>query len=136
MARWHRTALIVFSLVALAGSASALYVEYKLLTQPDYSSFCNVNQTVNCEQVLESAYARVQGVPVAAGGAIWAGLVLLLSIVGLTGQAEKVSRIAAYIFVLATVGLAAVFYYAYTSFFVLKVACPLCLTVDLGVIGV
>jgi protein-disulfide isomerase len=49
--------------------------------------------------------------------------------------ADGPSRAAGYIFVLATIGLAAVFYYAYTSFFVLKVACPLCLTIDVGVIG-
>jgi uncharacterized membrane protein len=136
MARWHRTALILFSLLTLVGAIAALYVEYRMLTDPTYSSFCNVNATVNCEQVLESAYSRVYGIPVAAGGAIWAGLVLILSVTGLGDRSEKESRVAAYIFVLATIGLAAVFYYGYTSFFVLKAACPLCLTMDAGIIGV
>jgi uncharacterized membrane protein len=136
MARWHRTALILFALLTLGGAVAALYVEYRMLTDPTYSSFCNVNATVNCEQVLESSYARVYGIPVAAGGAIWAGLVLILSLTGLADRSEKSSRVAGYIFVLATIGLAAVFYYGYTSFFVLKAACPLCLTMDAGIIGV
>src|SRR6516165_3718188 len=104
MARWHRTALILFSLLTLVGAIAALYVEYRMLTDPTYSSFCNVNATVNCEQVLESAYSRVYGIPVAAGGAIWAGLVLILSVTGLGDRSEKESRVAAYIFVLATIG--------------------------------
>jgi protein-disulfide isomerase len=79
----------------------------------------------------------VAGIPVAAGAAIWSGLVLLLAVFGLRDRtSDTAPRAAGYIFVLATVGLAAVFYYAYTSFFVLKAACPLCLTIDASVIGI
>jgi uncharacterized membrane protein/protein-disulfide isomerase len=141
MARWHRPAIIVLALLALGASLDALYVEYQLASNPNYSAFCDLSSTVSCVQVLESAYARVAGIPVAAGGAIWAGLVLLLSIFGMRRDADAApgdgaARAAGYIFVLATIGLAAVFYYAYTSFFVLKVACPLCLTIDAAVVGV
>jgi protein-disulfide isomerase len=45
-------------------------------------------------------------------------------------------RVAGYVFLLATVGLAAVFYFAYASFFVLKQACPLCMTMYVSVLGV
>ena len=37
---------------------------------------------------------------------------------------------------LATIGLAAVFYFAYASFFVLRQACPVCLTMYVSVIGI
>ena len=50
---------------------------------PDYSSFCDVSETVSCEAVYQSAYGTVYGVPVAAGGAIWSGLVLLLAARGM-----------------------------------------------------
>jgi protein-disulfide isomerase len=92
---------------------------------------------VSCEQVLESAYGRVFGVPVAAGGAIWSGLVLLLSLYGMRKSATDIAqRAAGYVFVLATIGLAAVFYFAYTSFFVLKQACPLCMTMYVSVAAI
>ena len=51
-------------------------------------------------------------------------------------QTEGASRAAGYVFLLSTVGLAAVFYFAYASFFVLRQACPLCLTMYVSVVGI
>jgi len=137
MARWHRPALIALALVALAASVAALYVHYHLIQNPDYSSFCDINATVSCQQVLESSYARVAGGHRRRSLAIWSGLVLL-AMIGLLRDrlSPTAARVAGYIFVLATIGLAAVFYYAYTSFFVLRAACPLCLTIDASIIGI
>ena len=78
-----RYALVVLSALGLAASLAALYVHYRLITEPGYTSFCDVNETVSCEQVFESAYGTVAGVPVAAGGAIWSALVLMLSAWGM-----------------------------------------------------
>jgi uncharacterized membrane protein len=137
MKAYVRPAIIVLALVALGASIAALYVHYKLLTSPGYSSFCDISATVSCQQVLESSYGRVFGIPVAAFGAIWSGLVLLLGVFGLRQpKSETASRLASYIFVLATLGLAAVFYFAYASFFVLRQACPLCMTMYASVIGI
>jgi uncharacterized membrane protein/protein-disulfide isomerase len=132
-----RYALIVLSALGLAASAAALYVHYRLLTVPDYSSFCDISETVSCQQVFQSEYGSVAGVPVAAGGAIWSALVLMLSIWGMRQpKSETASRAAGYVFLLSTVGLAAVFYFAYASFFVLRQACPLCMTMYASVIGI
>jgi uncharacterized membrane protein len=137
MKAYVRPAIIVLALAAFGASVAALYVHYKLVTSPGYSSFCDISATVSCQQVLESSYGRVAGIPVAAGGAIWSALVLLLGVFGLRQpKSETASRVASYIFVLATLGLAAVFYFAYASFFVLRQACPLCMTVYVSVIGI
>ena len=78
MKTYARPLIIVLALVALGTSLAALYVHYQMLRDPGYSSFCDISETVSCEEVLSSQYARLFGVPVAAGGAIWAALVLLL----------------------------------------------------------
>jgi uncharacterized membrane protein len=133
----YRIGLVLFALLGLGASIAALYVHYRLMVDPSYSSFCDISATVSCEQVLESAYGRVFGIPVAAGGAIWAGLLLLLSVYGMRKPAsDTAQRAAGYVFVLATIGLAAVFYFAYTSFFVLRQACPLCLTMYVSVVAI
>src|SRR5688572_24325328 len=107
-----RTALLVFTALGLVASAWALYVHYRLLSDPTYVSVCEVSETVSCQQVLTSQYGSVLGVPVAAGGAIWALLVFMLSAVGLREpKSETASRVAGYIFVLSTLGLATVFYF-------------------------
>ena len=133
----YRIPLIILALLGLAASVAALYVHYRLLTDPGYSSFCDVNETVSCQQTLQSDYATVAGVPVAAGGAIWAGLVLILSAWGMRApRSEGAARAAGYVFVLSTIGLAAVFYLGYASFLVLGQACPLCITMYVSVIGI
>lgn len=137
MASKSRLAIIAFSALCLVASLYALYVSYRLVTDPGYAPLCDISETVSCQQVFQSAYGKVAGIPIAAGGAIWAALVLVLAVLGLNlPNRERSSRIAAHIFILSTIGLAAVFYFAYASFFVLKQACPVCITMYVGVIGV
>jgi len=131
-----RTALLVFTVLGLLASTYGLYVHYRLQSDPTYISACEVNESVSCQQVLTSQYGSVLGVPVAAGGAIWALLAFMLAAFGLKDpKSETASRVSGYLFVLATLGLASVFYFAYISFFVLKTACPICLTMYVSVIG-
>ena len=134
---YARPLILALAVVALAASAASLYVHYQMLQDPLYSSFCDISETVSCETVYASDYGTVFGVPVAAGGAIWSGLVLLLGLGGLTGRkSEQTQVVLGYIFLLSLVGMAAVLYYAYASFMVLGVACPLCAAVYVAVTGI
>ena len=131
-----RIALLALALLGFGASVYALYVHYRL-SDPSYIPGCEISDTVGCQQVLTSSYGSVLGVPVAAGGAIWSAAVLLLAFWGMRQpRSEQAGRVAGYIFALATIGLAAVFYFAYASFFVLGQACPLCIAVYIGVTGV
>ncbi len=131
-----RTLIVVFASLALTASVASLYVHYQILADPLYTSFCDISETVSCEAVMTSRYGSIFGVPVAAGGAVWSGLVLLLGVVAMRPpQSEKAGRVAGYIFVLATVGLAGVLYLGYASFFILRQMCPLCVAMYVGVIG-
>lgn len=131
-----RTALLIFTALGLIASTYGLYVHYRLQSDPTYISACEVNESVSCQQVLTSQYGSMFGVPVAAGGAIWSLLAFMLAAFGLKNpKSETASRVSGYLFVLATLGLATVFYFGYISFFVLKTACPICLTMYVSVIG-
>src|SRR3954465_6448753 len=123
MKTYARPLILVLAALALAASVASLYVDYHLKFDPNYTSFCDVSETVSCEAVLQSRYATMFGVPVAAGGAIWSALVLLLAWRGMGGPPEESGAVAGYIFILATVGLSAVLYLGYASFFVLQKAC-------------
>jgi len=132
-ARYILSALAALALVA---SIAALYVHYRILTDPAYSSFCDINETVSCEAVLESSYASMFGIPVAVGGASWAALVLLLAWLGMRApKSERTADVAGYIFALSTVGLGAILYLGYASFFIIQKACPICMTMYVAVIG-
>jgi uncharacterized membrane protein len=128
--------MIALALLAVGASFASLYVHYRLVADPQYISFCDVSETVSCQAVMTSRFGYVSGIPVAAGGAVWSVLVLLLAVLGMRPpQSEAAGRAAGYIFLLSTLGLAAVLYLGYASFFVLGQACLLCVATYVAVIG-
>ena len=97
MKKHSRIIILALAAVALIASLAALYVHYNLLRDPSYTSFCDVSETVSCEAVLQSRFATMFGVPVAAGGAIWSALVLLLAWRGMgSSDVQTRERIASY----------------------------------------
>ena len=50
MTKLSRTLLMVFAALGLGAASTSSYVHYHLLTDPSYSSFCDINATVNCTQ--------------------------------------------------------------------------------------
>src|SRR3954465_9541687 len=103
MNKYARPLILVLALAALGAATAALYVHYRIIKDPTYTSFCDINETVSCEAVLESPYATVKGIPVAAGGVIWSVLVLLIAAGGMRrDKSEEYAAAAGYIFVLAT----------------------------------
>ena len=51
----RRTSLLLlsFCLLGLAASSASAYVHYKLLHDPGYASFCDINATWSCATVYE-----------------------------------------------------------------------------------
>src|SRR3990167_2951869 len=89
MKTYARALIILLAALALGASVASLYVHYRLVADPSYTSFCDVSETVSCEAVMGSRYGYLFGVPVAAGGAIWAALVLLLGVFGMKAGPAK-----------------------------------------------
>lgn len=132
-----RVLLLVFAAVALVASLLSLNVHYQLLADTGYTSFCDVSETVSCEAVYQSEYGAIRGVPVAAGGVIWASAVLLLAAWGMrTPGSDGAKHVGEYVFLLGVIGLAVVLYFGYTSYFVLHKVCLLCTATYAGVFGV
>jgi uncharacterized membrane protein/protein-disulfide isomerase len=117
--------LIVAALVGLAFAGASTWVHYRILHDPLYSSFCDVNATFNCTEAYTSRFGSIGGVPVALIGVVYfAFIVALIAICRRSPTAAQ--NVAGYVFALATLGLAGVLYLAYASFFVLKAVCLLC----------
>lgn len=119
----------LLSLLALAGLASAMgsmYVHLKLVTQPQYLSFCDVSSYISCSTVYQSRYAEFLGVPVALLGALWYVAVLVVLAGSRWGWDSLRENAPGYVFVLATFGFGFILYMAYTSLVLLKTVCLLC----------
>jgi protein-disulfide isomerase/uncharacterized membrane protein len=126
MTRTSRTFLLAFAALGLAAASTSSYVHYKLLTEQNYASFCDVSATVNCTQAYLSPYGRFWGVPVALFGVLFCALVLLLVALGGRDRAPARDAIPAYVFAISTVGLAFVLYLAWASYTQLHTFCLLC----------
>ncbi len=135
MTRTTRRLLLAFSLLGLAASTTSSVVHYRLLTQPGYTSFCDVNGTVTCTEAYLSRFGSFWGVPVALGGVLFFALVF--AIVAAGGRTSVASRdnVPGYVFMLSTLGLAVVLYLAWASYFVLKAFCVLCAITYVAVIA-
>jgi uncharacterized membrane protein/protein-disulfide isomerase len=129
-----RRLLVGFALLGLGASAAATWVHYRLINNPDYSSFCDVNATVSCREAYLSAYGSLGGVPVALLGLLFFALILLIVWAGRGKKRQE--TVAGATLVLSTVGLAMVVYLAFVSFFVLGHVCPLCVATYAAVAGV
>ena len=131
----HRV-IIALALVGFAAAATSAYVHYQIAHDPAYVSFCDVNTTVSCTEVYLSRFGSTGNIPTALFGAFWFGLVLLLTVAAGRGSSELARSVGGYLLVLSTVGLAAVLFLAYESFFVLRTLCLLCVTAHVAVLGI
>ena len=130
-----RKLLLVFGLLGLAASGMSSYVHYRLLTDPTYTTYCDVDTAVNCSQAYLSPYGSLFGVPVALGGVLFFALVLLLA--GMAARPASAGRdsAAAYIFALSMVGVAVVVYLAWASYR-LQTICLFCATTYVAVLAI
>lgn len=120
--------------VGLAASSASTWVHYRLVNDPTYASFCDVNQSFSCAEAYTSRFGSVAGVPVALVGALF--FASLFGLVALCGQSATARQnVHGYVFALSTAGLAVVLYLGYASFVVLQTVCVLCLGTYAAVIG-
>jgi protein-disulfide isomerase/uncharacterized membrane protein len=129
-AKAPRGLLYAGALVAVIGIAVAVTIAW-IHAQLDatggaYTSFCNVNSSINCDRVLTSAFAKLFGLPVAWFAiAAYAGIAAAFLLAARAPEAgARWIRLAG----LGVVGGAAFsVWMAYVSFFVLETACLMCM---------
>ena len=135
MTALRRKLLLVFTIIGLAASGMSTYVHYRLLTDPSYTSFCDVNASLNCTQAYLSRFGSLWGVPVALWGVLFFAIVLFL-LIGARSHSSAREAILGYIFLMSTIGLAIVLYLAWASFFQLHTVCLFCATTYIAVIAI
>jgi uncharacterized membrane protein/protein-disulfide isomerase len=136
MTSTSRWLVMALALVGLGAAGTSTYVHYRLLTEPGFTSFCDVNTTVSCTQAYLSQYGSLWGVPVAIFGVLYFALVLMIA--GFVWQPTSAmrERAPAYIFMLSLPALVFVLYLAYAAFFILNAFCILCAITYVAVIGI
>lgn len=125
---------VAFATLGLAASSASAVVHSRILNDPTYASFCDVNATFSCTEAYTSRFGAVGGVPVALVGLLFFLFVLGLIAIG-SQSATARQNLPGYIFAISTLGLAVVLYLAYASYFLLHVVCLLCVGTYVAIIG-
>ena len=131
-----RAWMVLLASAGMIASVSAAYMHFQLVANPAYTSFCDVNETVSCTQLYQSRYGSVAGIPVALGGVLWFGVVLLLAYADVRGPSRSRENVATYLVGWSTVGLSVTAYLAYASVFLLGAFCIVCGIVYVTTIGI
>ena len=127
--------MTAFALLGLGASTYSTWVHYRILNDPTYvESVCDVSATVSCTAAYSSRFGSFAGAPVAVFGTLFFVFVLFLIAWSVKSPVTR-DNLAGYVFAASTLGLAAVLYLAYASYFILGVVCLACLTTYVAVIG-
>ena len=123
----RRSALIAAAVLAVAGLVlSAVLVREHAVAHAGGTSFCAINEYVNCDKVAMSRYSVVLGLPVAAWGALGYGLALLLALAGLSSRRRREGWPAGLLLVVAGVATVAAVVLAVISKTAIGALCILC----------
>lgn len=126
--------LAALALLGLGFASASTWVHYRILNDPTYASFCDVNSTLNCTEAYTSRFGAFGGVPVALLGMLFfAGVLTLIVLCSRSGPA--LPHLPGYVFAASTIGLAVILYLAYASYFILHVVCLLCVGTYVAVVG-
>ncbi len=129
----HRVALAI-ALAGVAVSVVTLTVHGRLTADAGYTSFCNVNDVVNCDVVLGSRWGRLFGVSVSAWAIAAFAVGAVLALPGaVRGGGGDLADLALIALASGSLGFAAVL--AVVSLAVLRHACVLCLTLDAVIVA-
>lgn len=118
----RRRLLVAIAFVALGGVAISSVSLYHHFSKSK-TSFCDINETFNCDLVNRSTYSTFLGVPVALIGIL--GYLLILALA--TIYREK-AETPVMLTVVSAAGLGFTLYLAYIEAHVLGAWCILCLT--------
>lgn len=120
MKQHTRAWLLWFILLGLGASLTSLYVQYQILRDPTYRSFCDFNEVFNCERAYGSRFATFRSLPVALGEVIWFTLALLLTLASHPKSGRGEAETAPYLFSMSMPAFSVVVFQVYASIVVLR----------------
>jgi len=107
--------LQIFAVIGLLLSIYAYHVEKKSKKEANYRAICDINDRMNCAQVVGSEYGKTAGVSNSLGGALFYILAFILTFFNIS-----------FIFYLAILSILGSLYLAYIQYFVIKKLCLIC----------
>lgn len=127
---------LLLSILGVGLSLSLSWLHFQLDgSDGSYTSFCNVNDSVNCDQVLSSSFAKLFGIPVANLGLLAYLAFTSVLIVALRSEGSRRFRLVHSAGLGAAGAVVFSVYMAVVSLFVLETVCLMCSGLYLVALG-
>ena len=126
----NKTALVIILVAAIIGlfvSFKLSHIHYKVRVDTSYTSFCAINEGVNCDTVALSKYSTFFKVPLSTWGIFGYFLFIIFSLIAIKTK-RKSGWPAGIILFLAIFSIGVSAYLFYLSTFVINSLCLLCAT--------
>lgn len=131
-----KTAFAIIAALAAGGIGNAAYLSYQayeIMSGGEFASFCDINSTVSCTNVLEHPLSRVFGVPFPMIALVVYPILLAIALVGRTKDDAKFFKPLA---ILSAMGVAFNGFIIYRETFEIKAFCLLCLMCTVMIITI
>ncbi|MEO6908480.1 MAG: vitamin K epoxide reductase family protein, partial [Abditibacteriaceae bacterium] len=115
---------LLLGLAGVAVSAYAIHV-HNIVVAGGHSA-CGVSATINCDAVIGSKYGVLLGLPLGVWGMAYFALMMLTSVTDPTTPPRIAVLMRAMV---AAAGFLMVLGLAYISYIIIKVTCPVCMTI-------
>lgn len=86
MKRWQNITIILIAIIGIIISAELTHMHIAILSNPSYSSFCNISERMNCDAVNSSKYSEIFSIPIAHFGFLTYIFIIILAFFSLRGH--------------------------------------------------
>ncbi|MGC8926876.1 MAG: vitamin K epoxide reductase family protein [Myxococcota bacterium] len=125
MKRWQYISIILIAIIGVVISLELTHLHLAVLSNPDYSSFCNISERINCDAVNSSKYSELFSIPIAHLGFLTYIFIIILAFFSLRGHplANLLSTFNLFIFIFCCLYSILLLYF---SLAIIKSFCILC----------
>ncbi|MCK9272479.1 vitamin K epoxide reductase family protein [Candidatus Gracilibacteria bacterium] len=117
--------ICILSFIAFVNASYLTYNNYKIEQNiGKIGSFCDINNTLSCSNVLSSPYSKIFGLPFTAYAMIVYPIIFVIAFLGITSVLKKSEKIIA---ILGLGGILFNSYFIYQEFANIGSYCPLCM---------
>lgn len=121
-------ALLIVIAVGIGSSIELTYIHYKInYTDDNFKSFCNINETMNCDAVSTTPWAKFLGVPISFLGLLTYLLVFVLTAIRFTKLKEKIPNSTVYVWWIGFFSVCYSIYLAWVCYAEIGTWCLMCM---------
>ncbi len=125
MKRWQYILIIIIGFLGVVIATELTSLHLKILSEPNFESFCNISKSVNCDTVNSSKYSEIFSIPISHLGFLTYLFIIILAIFSLKGHplANLLNTANFIIFIFCNLYSIVLFY---ISLAIIKSLCILC----------